>query len=178
MVPREGTRRKVQVGDAVWLGQTFMEIPDTSRLALEIEVREIDVIRMQQGLEATVRLDAKPNQAIKGEVSHIGALAKASERNPDIRSFTARINLAPDAIEGSTVYAGMSASAEIIWGGIEQQIAVPTASIALRGEHTVVNVVNVDNDQAQWQIIETGLSNEQWTQVTSGLNTGVTISYQ
>ncbi|MEM8501022.1 MAG: efflux RND transporter periplasmic adaptor subunit [Pseudomonadota bacterium] len=178
MVPREGTRRKVQVGDAVWFGQTFMEIPDTSRLALEIEVREIDVIRMQRGLEAIVRLDAKPDQAIKGEVSHIGALAKASEQNPNIRSFTARINLAPDAIEGGTVYAGMSASADVIWGSIEQQIAVPTAAIALRGENRVVNVVNVDNDQAHWQIIETGLSNEQWTEVTSGLTTGITISYQ
>lgn len=127
-LPRESGRRKVQIGDAIWDGQTFMEIPDTSEMVVEVQVREIDVAKLRKGARAEVVLDALAGKVFHGEVDYIDALAR-DESELGMRSFRTRILLKESA---SGLYPGMSASVRIVYRELQDVLVVPDEAIAYR----------------------------------------------
>jgi len=67
-------RRKPQIGDQIAPNQPVLPVPDTSRLVVEIHVREIDVRKIAVGNPVTVRPDAFPDLAAPATVTAFGTL--------------------------------------------------------------------------------------------------------
>jgi len=166
-LPRAEKRRDAQVGDAIWYGQTFMEIPDTRETVVEFNVREVDVAKLATGMRAVVELDAFPGKKFYGRVERIDTLAKADDVNENFRSYKARILLDDGAPE---IHVGMSADVKIIYKDLKQVLTVPTAAIEYHSGKTFVRLQNGENIERK--TVTLGEIGSKWAQIVSGLNAG------
>jgi HlyD family secretion protein len=169
-VPRESGRRKIQIGDSIWVGQTFLEVPDTSALVVEIQIREIDVAKIAVGMEAFVELDAFPGQKITGRVESIASLAEDDSHN-NIRRFYARVQLL-DMVE--KIHVGMSATAEIIHNRVVDALVVPAGSVVFRNNSTMV--YRAAGNALELVTVKLGAESIRWVQVLDGLKEGDRVS--
>jgi len=168
-LPKQRTRSKAQTGDAIWIGQTFMEIPDTSELKIELQVREVDIARLAPGMSARVEFDALPDRNFTATLRNVGSLA---ERGADdsVQRYNAELRIV-DA--PSELRVGMSANVHIVYKELSDVVAVPVNAIEYRdgsawvdrqqGEHVVPTKVTLG---------DVGLK---LVQVTAGLQVGEQI---
>lgn len=127
-LPSQRERRKAQTGDAIWIGQTFMEIPDTSELKIELRVREVDVARLAPGMAARVEFDALPERSFSGTLRSVGSLA---ERGSDdsVQRYNAELRITDATTD---IRVGMSANIHIDYRELRDVIAVPISAIEYR----------------------------------------------
>ena len=73
-------------------GTVLLTIADLSVMEVEVEVDETDVVGVQLGQSANVRVDAYPDTVFKGKVTEIGssALQKADGDDPGIQGLQGR----------------------------------------------------------------------------------------
>jgi HlyD family secretion protein len=81
-IPLDSGRRKPQVGDSVWSGQPIATIPDLSQMVVSTRVRETDLHRIKEGLDARLDLEAYPDLVMNGRIDFIGSLAEATPDSP------------------------------------------------------------------------------------------------
>jgi HlyD family secretion protein len=172
-LPRNNGTRKLHIGDSVWVGQTFLEVPDTSELIAEIQVREVDVAKIRVGMTATIAVDAFPEKIFQGEVSSIASLAKEDQQNSGIRRFHTRVSLTGDT---SGVQVGMSVTTRIIYSSIEDALVVPLSAVVYRGGRPVVQKIAGDRTVAVE--VELGVQGQQIVEILSGLAVGDVIVKQ
>ncbi|MFC1772288.1 efflux RND transporter periplasmic adaptor subunit [Pseudomonadota bacterium] len=166
-LPNTESRRKAQVGDAIWLGQKFMEIPDTSELVVEINIREVDVTKLQPGMAALVELDAFSGEEFTGKVESIESLASADRDNEHLRYFRTRIRLQESA---PTSLVGMSANVTITYRYLRDVLAIPTAGIHYRAGSAAARVRN--GEEVVFVPVKLGAIGSDWAEVASGLKEG------
>lgn len=181
-LPRPEGRRKSRVGDTVWIGQVFMEIPDTSKMIVDTEIREIDVTKVKLGDEVDVRFDAYPKVLFKGKVSQIEKVAKEAKDNEYLRKFRVVIDLERGLENTSNiVHAGMSADVKIYRDRAMGVIAVPDAAIKINDGSYVVKLLSNDahdaNDTNEYKEITPGFSSGGYTTVISGISEGDIVLY-
>ncbi len=165
-IPAMNSRRKIQIGDSVWVGQTFLEVPDTRELVVEINVREIDVAKLKTGMKAEIELDAFPGHIFPGELMAIDALAR-KEEGESVRRFFSRIKLLELS---SGIHVGMSANVKIIYKELNEVPAIPPSCIVYSdGKPMVKKAVG---DGYNLIDVKLGGSGIQWVQVEEGLNEG------
>ncbi len=170
-LPRENGTRKIQIGDSIWVGQTFLEVPDTTDLIVETQIREIDVAKISEGMEATVELDALPGEVIRGRVERIALLAEDDTNNKNVRRFYARIQLLE---QSDKVHVGMSATTEIIYKRIEDAIVIPAGAVVFRNDTT--KVYKAEGNALELVDIDMGVQGVKWVQVLNGLHEGDRVS--
>ncbi|MEN8189747.1 MAG: HlyD family efflux transporter periplasmic adaptor subunit [Thermodesulfobacteriota bacterium] len=168
-VPAMGNPRPIQIGDSVWVGQTFMEIPDTRELVIEIDVREIDVAKLKPGMQGKIELDAFPGRIFGGELVSVDALAKKDD-NESVNRFHCRIKLleSPDEI-----HVGMSATVKITYKELEDVAVVPPNALIYKEGKSMVKKVTDGADELTE--IKVGGSGIQWVEVTDGLTVGDSV---
>jgi len=133
-LPRNDGRRKVQIGDAIWVGQTFMEIPDTSEMIVKINIREIDVAKLQKGAKAEIHLDSIPERTFLGEIEYIDSLARADVEQ-GVRSFQTRISIKEVSPK---IYPGMSASVYITYQELTNVLTIPLEAVSYMNGSPIV----------------------------------------
>ncbi len=166
-LPRENGRRKIQIGDSVWVGQTFLQVPDTSELMAEVKIREIDVAKIDKEMAAEIELDAFPGMKFPGLVESIETLAKEDDANSSVRRFHTRIRFIGDI---SNVYVGMSATTTIIYRELEDVLAVPVSAVIYRDGKTMVKRKSGQKDHEV--AVSLGARGTRWVEVVGGLNRG------
>jgi HlyD family secretion protein len=72
---RDGEKRKPREGDAVFMGQPVLYLPDISSMIVKTKAREIDLYKLALGQMGRVTVDAYPDTVFSGELVFIGALA-------------------------------------------------------------------------------------------------------
>ena len=168
-VPQDGTRRKVQVGDAVWLGQTFLKIPDTSDLDVQLYVRELDVAKLQPGMKASIELDAFVGQAQGGVVTRVAKMATGDEAQREFL-VEVRFNESPDS-----VHPGMSANVAIVHDLVAAEVSVPARALRHSGGQAMVDVQMADGD-LQSRKVTVGANNGVWVQLLAGIDQGEQVA--
>ena len=166
-IPGSGGKRKIQIGDSIWMGQTFLEVPDTSGMVVEIRVREIDVAKLAVNMEAVIELDALPGYSFPGVVESIDSLAQEDEGNTSLRRFSARVRFEEFS---SGVHVGMSASVNITYKELEQVLAVSPGAIEYQDGYPVVHTRRGESDHTV--PVKLGESGMEWVQITEGLSRG------
>lgn len=164
-------RRRVQVGDSVWIGQPVMTIPDTSVMAVDATVREFDIHKVVQGQKARVSLDALPDLRFDGTIDFIGNLASGRHRTTGQKEFSLRVLLA-DTDE--RLRPGMTARVDIHVEKREGVLVLPIESVFERGEETYCYLM--DGDVTVERRVQVGRSNLDHVEIEDGLEEGDLVS--
>ncbi len=151
-------------------GARLMRIADTSAIQAEVRVDEADIARIAPGQRADVFAAAYPERALAGRVERIALTPTVDGQG---RSY--EVTIAIEAPAGLLLRSGMSARAVIFIGEGGKRLAVPVESIVTETpDKNVVrrHVFREDAGRARKVEIRTGLSDDRWEAVESGLQDG------
>jgi len=151
-------------------GASLMKIADTSAIQAELKVDEADISRITVGQAVDVYATAYPDTALKGKVQRI-ALAPTLENQA--RSYEVIALITPP--KGLALRSGMSARADIFLGGGGKHLAVPVEAVDTDEDEDgkTQHHAWVERDGvAHRVVVQIGLSDDKWEEVTSGLKAG------
>ena len=151
-------------------GAQLMKIADTSAIQAEVKVDEADVAKIRMGQRADVFAAAYPDNSLKGSVEKIALTPTVDGQG---RSY--RVTLAIEAPKDLLLRSGMSARAVIYLGDGGKSLAVPVESVI--SETPEKNVVKryvwlATDGKARKTAVTTGLSDDRWESIESGVKAG------
>ncbi|MFW6192911.1 MAG: efflux RND transporter periplasmic adaptor subunit [Gemmatimonadota bacterium] len=164
--------KRTEVGDPVvpltpsQEGTVLMTMAAMDDLLFRGTVDEIDVGRLEEGMEATIEIGALPEAAIPATVRRISLKARQEENST---VFPVELALEPD--EETVLRAGYSANAEIRVAQREDVLVIPERLVTFEGDSARVEVLGPGGERED-RTIETGLSDAVQVEVVSGLEAG------
>ena len=164
--------RLVQVGDQVaplsayQEGTTLFHLANMEDLVFRGNVDEIDVGRVQPGMEVLIRVGALPNHTLQGQVARV---ALKGTRADQATVFPVEIDLTD--LDGAVLRAGYSANAEVIVRQAEGALLLPERVIHF-SEGTASATIQLPGGGTEERIIELGVGDGLNVQVLSGLEEG------
>lgn len=161
----------IREGEQAVPGAPALTLVNEDAFHITTSVDEIDIDRVQVGQPVQITLDALPEQPVDGVVSEI---APTSTSTTGVVTYLVTINI--DEGEAAGLRPGMSASSSITVEEIDDVLVVPNWAIRLNRDtgEAFVLVRQPDGTVAE-QVIVTGLRNEQFSEVLSGLSEGDTV---
>ena len=183
--PISGTiiEKDVKVGDTVGSSssttETMCVIYDLSYLEMTLNVDELDILDIAVGQKAEITADAIDGQTFEGVVTSISS-AGTTTGGTTTYPVTIRID------ETGSLMPGMNATAVIDIASAEDALSIPSYAV-VRGNYVLVtkdspSAVNADTsmnapDGYVFVKVTTGISDDDYIAVTSGLEEGDTIAY-
>jgi HlyD family secretion protein len=169
VAPTSGRVASVRVnpGEQTSPGTPAIVLVNEAAYHIEVNVDEIDVDRVALGQPVEITLDALPGMAVPGQVSDIAPTAAGAG---GVVTYLVTINIdAPDI----SLRPGMSANASIVVERLDDVLMVPNWAIRLDRETGLAYVNRMNGDgTVEEVVVATGLRNEQFSQVVSGLAAG------
>ena len=164
------TAVNVSVGDKNTAGQTMITIENTGVLKVIVSVDESDILKIQEGMKATVTTDATGDEEIDGTVTRVVRVKNQSANASDTN--TASGYSAEITIDRTDLLVGMSAKAKIVIQDRGSMLAVPYDLIQTDENGNSYVFVAKDNGDgtatAVKKNIETGEEVDYYTEVTGG----------
>ena len=179
--PISGTiiEKDAKVGDAVKAGDTLCIVYDLSYLEMSINVDELQISSISVGQKVQITADAVPDKTYVGTVTRV-SMKGASNGGTTTYPVTIRI----DDTDG--LRPGMNANAEIVVAEANNALVVPNAAV-VRGSYVLVtkdspSAANADTAMEApegfvYVPVKTGVSDDDYTQIVSGIQEGDTIGY-
>lgn len=172
---------KVKKGDSISKGAIVAHIITEEKIS-EISLNEIDVAKVKVGQKATLTFDALPDLTISGRVFEIDAAGTVTQ---GVVSYGVKIAF---DTQDDRVKDGMSLTADIITDSKPDILVLPNSAIKSQGNSYYVELVEAPEETKQQllatvsgavlsqlptiQSIETGISNDLYTEIVSGLKEG------
>lgn len=156
--------KQVNVGDVVQPGQTLVDIAQTDRLHLKVEVPSRLVNELREGMVIPVAIDG--NVMIDGLVEQIFPVA-----NPAQHTVTVKIILQPDAPVAPGMYASALLPEPQVAGQAVEVPVIPTSAISYRGSLPSVFVAGQDG-KVELRVVRLGEKQGDRVVILSGLKTG------
>lgn len=162
-------------------GSVLIDVADTASIDAEINVDETDIARVKVGAQARVVPAAFPDKTLLGTVEQV---AIAPRQLPgQNKNYPVRIRLTNTA--GVVFHPGMSCRAEVLTGsqGDERVLAVPVQSLryeenpdkSSKAEKSLASVFIYDAGRVVKRAVSTGVADDTYIAVTSGLKEGEQI---
>ena len=179
--PISGTiiEKDAKVGDAVKAGDTLCIVYDLSYLEMTINVDELQISSITVGQKVQITADAVPDKTYVGTVTRV-SMKGTSNSGTTTYPVTIRI----DDTDG--LRPGMNANAEIVVAEAKNALVVPNAAV-MRGSYVLVtkdspSAANADTTMEApegfvYVPVKTGVSDDDYTQIVSGIQEGDTIGY-
>ena len=160
-------------GETAPTGTTgFITLVDPSAIRVDVTVDETDVAKVAVGKPATMTFDALPGRPFRGSViavSPTGTLTQGVVTYPVEISLDTRNQVIP---------AGLTASATIVIDEKSDVIVVPLRAVHRQGRDQVVDVIGEDGKTTSPLPVKTGVQNDQFVEITDGLQEGQQIMVQ
>lgn len=138
-------------------------ISKIDKVLLKSNINEKEVNNLTTGQEVTVIIPNMDNKEFTGRIKSI-----APTMDMQIRSFPIEIEIDNSNLE---IQPGTFAKASVEVERSEEVVVVPSQSVIIRGNQGKVFLVD-ENETAQSVIVTTGLSNNLFTEILSGVNPG------
>jgi HlyD family secretion protein len=197
--PMDGTvsALNVELGERVigseFQGTELLTVADLSQMEATVDVDENDVVMVSLGDTATIKVDAFGDKTFKGVVTQIGnsATATGTGTQDEVVNFEVEIRLSdPD----NNIRPGMSCDADISTETKQNVVSIPIQSVTARikdaapapkendEDDAIVKQKNgnrnkpkevvflADNGKAKMVEVETGISDDTYIEIKSGLN--------
>ena len=179
--PISGTiiEKDAKQGDALTSGSTLCVIYDLSYLEMVINVDELQISSLTVGQKVQITADAVQDKNYVGTVTRV-SMKGASNGGTTTYPVTIRID------ETDGLRPGMNANAEIVVAEAANALTVPNAAI-VRGGYVLVTQDSPSASKADttmeapegfvYVAVKTGVSDDDYTQIVSGIQEGDTIGY-
>ncbi len=143
-------------------------IADLNKLQVKATIDQADIPKLSVGQGAEITLDALSDKSFNGSVSSIDP---AAQTNNNVTTYNAYVSL--DTTD-SAIRLGMSANLKIDLGEKDNALIVPNIAVSARaGGKTVKKIIDGQPVSAK---VVTGLSDDENTEIISGLSVGDSIS--
>ncbi|MFA7325334.1 MAG: efflux RND transporter periplasmic adaptor subunit [Candidatus Kapaibacterium sp.] len=196
------TALNIEVGEKVLgtiqnLGTEMMRISDLSTMNTKVDVDENDIVLINVGDTASIEIDAFPDRIFKGIVKEIGHSAKLTSQSSQdqVTNFEVKIRLLDI---DPKMRPGMSCNVDIETETRSNVIAVPLQSVTVRasidfGADDQQKIKKVESEQTRMKDkpqsivfvvngnkvdavnVETGISDEGFIEIKTGLKNGEEI---
>ena len=179
--PISGTiiEKDAKQGDALTSGSTLCVIYDLSYLEMVINVDELQIGALSVGQKVQITADAVADKTYVGTVTRV-SMKGSSSGGTTTYPITIRI----DDTDG--LRPGMNANAEIVVAEANNALVVPNAAV-IRGGYVLVSkkspsaanaVEDMDAPDGYVYVkVETGVSDDSYTEIKSGLQEDDTVAY-
>jgi membrane fusion protein, macrolide-specific efflux system len=159
--------RAVEPGQTVTQADAVIVLSD--RLIVKAQVDETDIGKIQNGQKAYITLDAYPDQTVSGKVDHVYYESKITN-NVTIYE----VDILPDAVP-DFFRSGMSANVDIVQQEKKGILLLPSAAVKKDRNDGNFVMVPVKDKKPEKKPVATGLSDNDNTEIASGLNEGDTV---
>lgn len=178
--PISGTviQKNYQAGETVESGKDMCIIYDMAYLEMTINVDELDINQISVGQDVSVTADSVDG-VFNGKITRVSMVGKTD-------GGTTTYPVTVQVEEYGALRPGMNVNAEIVVEQATDSIAVPNAAIE-RGDVVLVTTASPSAANAIADMpapegyvyvqVETGVSDENYTEITSGLQEGDIIGY-
>ncbi|MGB0175685.1 MAG: efflux RND transporter periplasmic adaptor subunit [Owenweeksia sp.] len=190
------------VGTAQMTGTEIMRIANLENMEVLVEVNENDIIRVSESDTAIIEVDAYLGREFKGVVTEIANSAKIEGFSTDqVTNFEVKVRILKESYQSvvkdssrSPFRPGMTASVEIQTERRNGILSVPIESVTTRTDTSTSarsykigredNEDDKDNDEeyevvfiykddkAVLQVVKTGIQDDEFIEITSGLEEG------
>lgn len=164
--------KTVEVGDPVTPltsfqeGTVLMKMANMERLVFKGTVDEIDVGRLREGMQAEIKVGARPSDKVVGALSKISLKA---EKKDNATVFPIEITV-PKA-SNTFLRAGYSANAHIIIQKKDSVLTIPERVVTFRNDSALVKLA-LGTGKDEERMVRTGLSDAINIEIVEGLNEG------
>lgn len=174
------TNVSVEKNDSVSTGSVLATILTKGKIA-EITLNEIDAARVKIGQKATLSFDAIENLSVVGEVNEVDVTGSVSQ---GVVTYKAKIGFDE---EDTRIKSGMSVSTSIVIDAKLDVLMVPNSSVKKENNTNYVEIaffsgsVDFSSLNSQGVVlsssplrtpIEMGISNDEYTEIVSGVSEG------
>lgn len=145
----------------------YVEVQYLDTLKLTLSINEAEIQNVKEGQEVEIILTADETRTYTGKITKIDSIGSYASSGS---TFTATVEFKNDG----NIKLGMTASCTVILEEASDVIAVPIAAVQETDNNKYVVVVKEDGTTENIEI-ETGISNDNYVEVKSGLNGGETV---
>ncbi len=169
--PSDGfiSRVDAEEGNDIEANDVVAVLVDTGVVEVDGSVDEIDVLLIELGVEAEVKMDALPDQSLVGVVSFVGAEPIEQQGGQGgVVSYPVRVEI--ELPVDMKAPEGLSAVARIVLSRETDVLLIPANAIRGSFDNPVVHLMV--NEESVETPVTLGNSDDFWTVVTEGLNEG------
>lgn len=175
--PRDGTvvyatnwrGEKKKIGDNCWKNERVVEIPDLSRMKAEGEVDEADAGRVAAGQRVLLRLDAHPDEELRGTITMVARTVQRKRGTQDPVKVL-RVDISLDETDPAKMRPGMRFQGTIELGRVKNAVLIPREAVLVSSEGPYVyrrDALDVDRVP-----VRLGRENDRSVEVVQGLHAG------
>lgn len=178
-------------GTGLMAGTELMRVADLSRMEARVEVNENDIVRVNTGDTAIIRVDAYLDHRFTGVVTEIASSARTTGVSADqITNFDVKILILPESYKNLTesgqdnpLRPGMSTTVDIRTETRAGIVSVPIQSVTTRTDTTNIVQTITDDDirtlvfitdgvYALARDVVTGIQDNSYIEILSGISEG------
>lgn len=146
-------------------------IASNDKATVSINVDELDITSVKTGQTAKITLDAIEGEEFEGTITSV-----SSEASSGSSSAKYPVEITFDKTDDMRI--GMTASASISLDEVEDAVLIPVDALQEKGGKTFVYTKKDSDGNLSGEVeVETGLSNGNKVEITSGLDSGDTVYY-
>jgi HlyD family secretion protein len=161
------TRVKIEQGAQVPEGYKIITIPDASEMKVEVKIHETWIDRIEPNQPAEITVEAFPDKTFTGKVLKKAPLADAEDfLNPDLKVYATDVGIdgTHDALK-----TGMTGKVTVIIDELQDVLYVPIQAVVTVEDKKICYVAG---SPAEKREVETGLFNDNFVEIKSGLAEG------
>jgi HlyD family secretion protein len=164
---------RVRPGATLFFQQPIFTLPDLDRMQVKLKIHESVVKKVQKDMPATMQVDALPNQVLHGKVLSVASVAQDDWRGSGVKEYQTEVSI-DDLPLDAGLRPGMTAEVKILIKTIPDALTVPVQSVTESDSQHVCYVVS--GNTVERRVVEIGDSNEQLTEVKSGIREGEMVA--
>ncbi len=161
--PADGTISvlNVELGERVlgtqqMAGTEILRVANLNNMEVEVDVNENDIVKIKEGDEAKVEVDAYLKKQFKGVVTSISNSASSTLTADQVTNFKVKIRILKEsyqdlligkAITYSPFRPGMTATVDIVTKSRANVLAVPISSVVVKSDTTAVKGFKLEDDK-------------------------------
>lgn len=157
---------KTEVGQRVTMGAPVLTLLDDTRMKVEVNVLEGDLIGLAPGATARVRIPAVGDTTVTGRIHSINPVVDPS-------TGTGTVTVAIENRE-RTFIAGVFAYVDLETDRLSGRLVVPTEAVLVRQGRDLVFVI--DGGRAQWTYVTTGRRSGDFVEIVEPLVPGDSVA--
>ncbi|MGE5579811.1 MAG: efflux RND transporter periplasmic adaptor subunit [Bacillota bacterium] len=157
----------VNAGDTVNGYTKIATVAEIGKMAVDISVDELDIVKVSLGQEATIAVSALPDKEFKGKVVSISPKGVASS---GVATFAVTVLVTDPA----GLLAGMTADVTIVTERKTDVLIAPAEAIVSKNNQHTAIVVSPDGTKTPTKV-EIGSTDGTYTEILSGLKEGDSV---